>query len=170
MRSFLALLVVASLACGGAVGNARQAARDRIEQELAERVVEYGLGLDGLDVQDGRVVMRKDGVEWTAGTNEPLPTDLPITLPGGAEVMNVTRMEGADETIVSVVARLPGPKHDAAAWKQQLESAGYTVDDLGAAAGGALGGMVHATKGVEDFSLLVQQDGAEAVVIITWKR
>lgn len=167
-RPVVATLVVAlSLACGGAIQDAKQAARDRVEQEIAEEVVRQVGGLDELEVEDDRIAIGVDGERMVVESTGTLPADFPIALPSDVTIQTVASFEIDGKTTVSVMgegtARDPSADIDAA-----LQGSGFTASVRQIVENNA---TVQAEKGDEQLTIAVSAaEGTSSMWLVAWVR
>lgn len=169
-RYVLALTLVTSLACGGYVDSAKQAASDRVEQEIAERAAEALSGADAIDMDGERVTVKIDGAEFSAGTNEPLPADFPVAVPADASVTSVSRF--ADGTNELVTVMFGGQGAGAADhYRQALTSGGWKITiEQTQDAGDSKSTMFAAEKDGEQLTIAVTSSPSDTAAVVGWNR
>lgn len=169
-RLALALTVGFSLACGGYVDSAKQAAQDRVEQEIAERAAEALTGADQIEVDGDRVTVKIDGQEFSAGTNEQLPADFPIATPADASIGSVSRF--ADGTNELVTVMLTGKGAGASDhYRQALTDGGWTITlEQNQSDGDTKSAMFAAEKNGEQLTIAVQSSPSDASAVVGWNR
>lgn len=115
------------LACGGAVDSAKQAAQEKVEQELAERAIEALTDVENLNItNDGNTIeMTVDGKTLTAGTDQTVPADFPVAT-SGLTVGSVTRFGDGTQDLVTVTAT-GGPADLPDTWRAALTGSGWTL-------------------------------------------